>query len=334
MTLKQDWREARPYRQRQVLITGGLGFLGLNLAKALLAGKARVKILDVGNPPPEGPWQSILNQLQVYSGNIDDEKVVGKALSGCEVIFNLAGKSGAALSNAFPLEDLEVNVRGHLTFLEICRRLNPAAKIIFPSSRLVYKPTEDLPVPEAAPLGPQSIYGIHKLAGENYHLLYSYLYDMRTTILRITNPYGPFQRPEQNSYGIINWFINLALKGKSLPVYGDGSQLRDYIHVDDVARAFLLCGMNGASDGKIFNAGGGQPVSLGNMAKLTVDLANSGQVQFLEWPASAARIETGNFFADISAIKEILGWTPRFTFEEGLLDVIEQCRSFVTENTT
>jgi UDP-glucose 4-epimerase len=281
--LKQDWPEARPYRYRQVLITGGLGFMGLNLAQSLLAGEARVKILDLGNPSPTGPWPSILQQVEIFQGSIDDEQAVEKALSGCEVIFNLAGKSGAALSNADPLADLEVNVKGQLTFLEICRRINPAAKIVFPSSRLVYQPTRNLPVPESAPLGPRSIYGIHMLAGENYHLLYARLYGMRTTILRIANPYGAFQSPQQRSHGIINWFIHLACRGQSLPVYGNGGQLRDYVHINDLVRAFLLCGEAAAADG-----------------------------------------ETGDFCADISAIKQVLGWRPRFSFADGLAKVIQQ----------
>lgn len=321
--------ETGAYRHRQVLITGGLGFLGLNLAQSLLAGEARVNILDTGSLSQSGPRPSFLRQAQIFQGGIADEPAAAKALADCEVIFNLAGKSGATLSNAQPLADLEVNVKGQLTFLEICRRTNPTAKIVFPSSRLVYKPTKNLPVPESAVLEPRSIYGIHKLAAENYHLLYGHLYDMRTTILRITNPYGAFQSPQQKSYGIINWFIQLACDGKSLPVFGYGSQLRDYVHVDDVVRALLLCGSAEAADGRIFNIGGGQPISFRRMANLIIQLAGAGRVEFQEWPASAARTETGDFVADISAVKQALGWSPRFSLEDGLAKVIQQYKMFL-----
>jgi UDP-glucose 4-epimerase len=327
--LKQDWPEARSYRHRQVLITGGLGFMGHNLAGSLLAGEARVRILDLGDPSQTGLWPSMLQQAKVFQGSIDDAEVAGRAVSGAEVIFNLAGKSGATQSNAEPLADLEVNVKGQLTFLEICRQINPAAKIVFPSSRLVYQPTQNLPVPETAPLGPRSIYGIHKLAGENYHLLYAQLYGMPATILRITNPYGAFQSPRQSSYGIINWFIHRACRGQSLPVYGDGGQLRDYVHIDDVVRAFLLCGLAGAADGRIFNVGGGQPVSFREMANLIVKLARAGRVEFRDWPAAAAQAESGDFCADINAIRQALGWRPRFSFADGLAKVIQQYKIFL-----
>ncbi len=322
--MPQDWPEAGSYRRRRVLITGGLGFLGLNLAKTLLAGEARVNILDIGDPSQAWRCPPFLAEARFFQGGIDQEPAASAALTDCEVIFNLAGKSGATLSNAQPLADLEVNVKGQLTFLELCRKINPAAKIVFPSSRLVYQPTQDLPVPESAPLGPKSIYGIHKLAGEHYHLLYSQLYGIRTTILRITNPYGAFQSPRQSSYGIINWFIQLASNDQSLPVYGDGSQLRDYVHVDDVVRAFLLCGLNEAADGQIFNVGGGQPVSFGEMANLIVKLSRAGRLKFQEWPEAAAQAETGDFYADISAIRQALGWRPRFSLEDGLAEVIQQ----------
>jgi len=199
-----DWLEAELYRQRKVFVTGGFGFLGLNLVNSLHAGGAEVRVLDFAWPPGGRQVQSIQNHVQFCKGDLRDEHVTEEVVRGCEIIFNLAGKSGPAASNASPLDDLDVNARGQLILLETCRRVNPHVKIVFASSRLVYKPTKSLPVSETAAIGPLSIYGIHKLTGEYYHLLYAHLYGMRATILRITNPYGPFQRREQNRYGIIN----------------------------------------------------------------------------------------------------------------------------------
>jgi nucleoside-diphosphate-sugar epimerase len=317
--------EAGLYKQRQILITGGLGFIGLNLSMALLAAGARVRILDVGDKPLGGGQIQIpLENVQLYRGDLADENVVSKAVDGCEVVFNLAGRSGAAASIAAPVDDLEVNARGQLLFLETCRRVNPTVKIVFPSSRLVYKPTDKLPVPETAELGPLSIYGIHKMVGEQYHLLYSHLYGMRTTLLRITNPYGAFQQQSRNHYGIINWFIQLAINRQPLPVYGDGLQFRDYVHIDDVVRAFLLVGNSSFADGQIFNVGWGKPVCFREMAELVVKLANAGKVTFVRWPKDAAASETGSFVADIRLIERAVGWRPKIPLEVGLGDVICQ----------
>jgi UDP-glucose 4-epimerase len=193
---------------------------------------------------------------------------------------------------------------------------------VFPSSRLVYGSSAKQPTNESAPTAPLSVYGIHKWAAEQYLLLYQRLYGLRVTILRVTNPYGPFQRPEQNRYGVVNWFIHQAMHDQPLTVYGEGSQLRDYIHVDDVVESFLVAGAAPEADGQIFNVGSGHGVSFLEMAEVIVRTARRGSIQHVEWPADAAVVETGDFVADTSLIAERLGWKARIPFEAGVKDVI------------
>jgi UDP-glucose 4-epimerase len=306
------------------LITGGLGFMGLNLVRALNAAQAQVRILSHSWPLDATGVAHAPEAGDFIKGDIRDEPLVEQAVDGAEVIFHLAGHSGPTSSNLSPLEDLDVNARGELILLEACRRLNPGAKIVFPSSRLVYAPGLALPVAETAPTHPLSMYGIHKLTAENYLLLYHRLYGIRATALRITNPYGPFQRPEQDRYGIINWFIHLAMNGRPLSIYGDGSQLRDYIHIDDVVEAMLLAGASAAADARVMNLGSGSGVSLLQVANLIVETAGRGSVVHAPWPADEARVETGDFVADIRVIEELLGWHPTLSLEAGIEDVVER----------
>lgn len=314
--IRRDWTE---YSEKTVLVTGGLGFMGFNLVRALEAAGAEVSVLSHSWPPEH---ETALGNASFFKGDIRDPAVTDEAVAGNELIFHLAGKSGPAASNASPLDDLDVNSRGTLTLLDSCRRLNPTVKIVFPSSRLVYGAAAKLPVTEAAPTAPLSIYGIHKLAAEQYLLLHQRLHGMRASILRITNPYGPFQRAEQNRYGIVNWFIHEALLGHTLTVYGDGKQLRDYIHVDDAVDAMLTAGLDPEADGKIFNVGSGRGVSFLEMAQLVIRAAGRGRLKHVEWPADAALVETGDFVADSSLIEQKLGWKARIPLESGIEDVI------------
>jgi UDP-glucose 4-epimerase len=309
------------YAEKRVLVTGGLGFMGFNLVRALQAAKARLGVLSRSWPPRPETVEA-LGELTFFKGDIRDPAVVDEAIAGCDVIFHLAGKSGPVASNASPLEDLDVNSRGMLTLLESCRRVNAGVKIVFPSSRLVYGANAELPVTESAETAPLSIYGIHKRAAEEYLLLYQRLHGLRACILRITNPYGPFQRPEQNRYGIVNWFIHEAMHDRPLTVYGQGAQLRDYIHVDDVVEAMLMAGAAPEADGKIFNVGSGRGVSFLETAEHIIQAAGRGRVKHVEWPADAALVETGDFVADTSLIAETLGWKARIPLESGIEDVI------------
>jgi UDP-glucose 4-epimerase len=314
----RDWTA---YAQRHVLVTGGLGFMGFNLVRALEGAGAHVSVLSHSWPPEHEP---ALAEPAFFKGDIRDPAVTDEAVAGNELIFHLAGKSGPTASNASPLDDLDVNSRGTLTLLDSCRRLNAGVKIVFPSSRLVYGAAAKLPVSEAEPTAPLSIYGIHKLAAEQYLLLYQRLHGLRATILRITNPYGPFQRPEQNRYGIVNWFIHEALHGRTLTVYGDGAQLRDYIHVDDAVDALLTAGLDPQADGQIFNVGSGRGVSFVEMAEHIIRVAGQGRLEHVRWPADAALVETGDFVADTSLIAKKLGWKARIPLESGIQDVISR----------
>lgn len=302
--------------------------MGFNLIRSLRAAAAKVNVLSRSWPPQHESYDRMLEGITYFKGDIRDAVVVEEAVANCDLIFHLAGKSGPTASNASPLEDLDVNGRGMLTLLEACCRVRPGAKIVFPSSRLVYSASADLPVSEAAPTAPLSIYGIHKLAGEQYLLLYQRLHGLKVTILRISNPYGPFQRPEQSQYGIVNWFIHEAMHGRPLPVYGNGAQLRDYVHIDDVVDAMMTAGVAPQADGRIFNVGSGLGVSFLEMAELIIRKAGRGSIKHLDWPAGAAAVETGDFVADTSLIAERLRWQATIRFESGIDDVVGQQRTF------
>jgi nucleoside-diphosphate-sugar epimerase len=312
-------KEADIYLGRTVLITGGTGFLGLNLVAALREAGADVRTLSRSDPPAG-------TQIHHFRGDLRDRALVEQAIEASSVIFNLAGHSGSISSNTEPFEDLDVNLRGHLTLLEACRHLSQPPTIVFPSSRLVYRPTTQMPVPETWLTGPLSLYGVHKLAAEHYHLLYAHLYGLKVAVLRITNPYGYSQHPIDDRYSIINWFIRLAVTDKVLPVYGEGRQLRDYVHVDDVVRAFLLAGTDARAAGQIFNVGSGAGVSFREMAETVVREAGKGRIEPRPWPDEAARVETGDFVADVTRIHQTLGWRPATAFGPGLSGVIRQYR--------
>ena len=322
-------KEADVYAGRTVLITGGTGFLGLNLVAALREAGAEVRTLSrssVALFPPPLAGERKGGGVQHFQGDLRDRALVEKAIEGSSVIFNLAGHSGSISSNTEPFEDLDVNLRGHLTLLEASRHLPQPPTIVFPSSRLVYRPTTQMPVAETALTGPLSLYGVHKLAAEHYHFLYAHLHGLKVAVLRITNPYGYSTHQSDDRYTIINWFIHLAVTDQLLPIYGEGKQLRDYVHVDDVTRAFLLAGTDPRAAGMIFNVGSGAAVSFREMAETVVREAGRGRIEHRPWPDEAARVETGDFVADVTRIGETLGWRPATALGSGLREVIRQYR--------
>jgi nucleoside-diphosphate-sugar epimerase len=312
------------YRGRRVLVTGGLGFIGINTCLRLLELEAEVTVLDNFVPPdPSGRLDALRSRLRIAVADIRDEDKVERMVRDHEVIFNLAGKSGAADSNKTPLNDLDINCRGHLTVLEACRSFNPQATIIFPSSRLVYGKPRYLPVDEKHPLAPESIYAAHKLAVENYHLIYGHLYGLKATVLRISNPYGPMQAGESRAYGIANRFIQTAVAGKTITQFGDGSQRRDYLYIDDLVDALLRAAWSEGARGKIYNIGDGEGTSLHELAELAISAAGRGEIAKVPWPEEYRAIETGDYVSDITLARDELGWNPATGIREGIVRTVE-----------
>jgi len=309
------------YKGKKVLITGGLGFIGLNIIKQLMYLDAEMTVLDDCIYPQIKKLIDPICSLIV--ADIRDENKIGHAVRGQDIIFNLAGKSGAADSNKEPFIDLDVNSRGTLTILEACRRFNPHVTIIYPSSRLVYGKPRYLPVDENHPLAPDSIHAINKLTVENYHILYSKLYGLKTTVLRISNPYGPMQIGNARTYGIANVFIQSAVKGENIPIFGDGQQRRDYIYIDDLVHAFLKAGIRQEASIRIMNIGTHSSVSLLDFVQMAIEVAGSGNILKVPWSTDNKLIETGDYQSNIDLAVRELDWCPVTKLKDGITQTIE-----------
>jgi nucleoside-diphosphate-sugar epimerase len=255
---------------------------------------------------------------RVLCGDVRDFDRLREPLAGQDVVFNLAARSGAVLSMQDPLSDLDVNCRGNLTLLEALRQSSPAAKLVVPGSRLQYGRAQRAAVAEDHPMRPLCVHGAHKALIEAYLSIYGEAYGVRWTVVRITNPYGPGQPFDDRPYGVVNQMIQLAMLGRAIPIYGDGTQLRDYVFIDDVVEALLVVGAGDVSDGRAYNVGSGVGTPLVDMARRIQQAVGGGSLEFVPWPPLAARIETGDFVADVSRLTADTGWVPRIGIDEGL----------------
>jgi UDP-glucose 4-epimerase len=313
------------YRGRRVMITGGLGFIGSNLARQLVALGADVLIVDSLIPDYGGNLFNIAAIKDNVTLNIADirmDSTMNVLVRGCDVIFNLAGQVSHIDSMLDPHTDLEINCRAQLTMLEACRKHNRDVRVVFAGTRQVYGRPERLPVDERHLVNPADINGINKAAGEYYHLLYNNVFGVRASSLRLTNVYGPRQLIKHNRQGFIGWFIRLAMEDSEIQIFGDGSQLRDFVFVDDAADAFLRAGTADACDGEVFNVGGEEPVSHRDLVAMLVDVAGSGRVRYVEWPPDKKRIDIGSFYSDSTKFRQTTGWAPRVGLRDGLQQTI------------
>src|SRR3954452_7160751 len=309
------------YRGRRVLITGGLGFMGSNLARQLVDLGADVLVVDAMIEDYGGNLFNIAgieDRLRVNIGDVRNESIMDVLVRDREIIFNLAGQVSHIDSMRDPYTDLEINCRAQLSMLEACRKFNPGVKVVFAGTRQVYGKPDRLPVDESHLVRPIDVNGVNKAAGEYYHLLYNNAFGVRATSLRLTNVYGPRQLIKHNRQGFIGWFIRLAIEDREIQVFGDGSQLRDFVYVDDAADAFLRAAAADACDGEVFNVGGDQPISHRELVSLLVEIAGSGSVRYVEWPPEKKRIDIGSFYSDSTKFRTAVGWEPTVSLREGL----------------
>jgi len=308
------------FRDRRVIITGGLGFIGSNLAKRLVELDAEVLLVDNLIPEQGGRLfniSDIKDRVKVKLSDVRDEQSMRQLARGQDYLFNLAGQTSHMDSMRDPHLDLEMNCRAQLSVLEACREDNPDIRIVFASTRQVYGRPDSLPVDERHPLCPVDVNGINKVAGESYHLLYHRVYGMRTCALRLTNSLGPRMRVKDGRQTFLGLWIRRILEGKPIEVWG-GEQLRDFTYVDDVVEAFLLAGASDDAIGHIFNVGGDGPFSLRRLAELLIEVSNGGEYVYRAHPPEHKRIDVGDYFADFSLIRSTLGWKPRVPLQEGL----------------
>jgi UDP-glucose 4-epimerase len=317
------------YRGRRVMVTGGLGFIGSNLAHELVALDADVLLVDSLIPDYGGHLFNIAgieDRVRVNVADVRQQSTMNYLVRDREVIFNLAGQVSHIDSMLDPYTDLEINCRSQLTVLEACRRNNPATKVVFAGTRQVYGKPDRLPVDEDHLVRPTDINGINKAAGEYYHLVYNNVFGVRACSLRLTNIYGPRQLVRHNRQGFIGWFIRTVIEGKEIQIFGDGSQLRDFVFAHDAADAFLRAGADEACNGQVFNVGGEQPISHRDLVTLLIDIAGSGSYRLVEWPPEKKAIDIGSFYADSSKFHRTTGWAPRVSLRDGLARTIAYYR--------
>lgn len=321
------------YRDRRVMVTGGLGFIGSNLARRLVDLGARVLLVDSLIPEYGGNLfniSGIEDRLRVNIADVRQQSTMNYLVRDHDVIFNLAGQVSHIDSMQDPYTDLEINCRSQLSILEACRRYNAGTKVVYASTRQVYGKADHLPVAESHLVRPCDVNGINKAAGEYYHLVYSNVFGVRACSLRLTNVYGPRQLIKHNRQGFIGWFIRLAVEDRELQIYGDGTQVRDFVYVDDAADAFLRAGASDAANGQVFNVGGLEPISHRDLVHTLIEIAASGRYRFVDWPPEKKAIDIGDFYADSSLIGETLGWRPTTTLREGLTRTIAFYRAHLS----
>lgn len=308
------------FTNKNILITGGAGFLGSSLAIALVPLGAKVTIVDAMMPLYGGNMfnlASIEQEIEFIQGDIRDQELMDSLVVGKDIVYNFAAQVSYIDSKDQPFLDLDINGKGHMTVLEALRKNAPAARILFSSSRMVYGKILTTPVAETHPTDPLSLYGIHKLLGEKYYRYYAHTFGMDTVSIRIPNPYGPRQQMKHNKYSIVGWFVRQAMENKSITVFGDGSQERDYLYVDDIVDAFLELTQHGAS-GEVYNIGTHERVTFGGMVDAVIREVGSGSKENIPWPENYEKNETGNYVADTSKIEQITAWKPSISLEDGI----------------
>ena len=312
--------EGQEFRGKKILITGGLGFIGSNLARRLVDLGARVTLVDSLIPEYGGNLFNIAgleDQVQVNISDVRDQHSMRYLVQGQDYLFNLAGQTSHMDSMEDPGTDLEINCRAQLSILEACRRYNPRIKVVFASTRQIYGKPDYLPVDEKHLLRPVDVNGINKMAGEWYHILYNNVYELRACALRLTNTIGPRMRIKDARQTFLGVWVRLLLEGKTFEVWG-GEQLRDFTYVDDVVDAFLLAAASKEANGEVFNLGCERVIGLKALADLLVEVNGGGRYEIRSFPPERKRIDIGDYYADYSRIRSLLKWEPKVSLREGL----------------
>lgn len=319
---------------KSILITGGMGFIGSNLARTLADQGARVTVVDSLIPEYGGNLFNLKGcegRIRTNIADIRDEFSMAYLVQGQDYLFNLAGQTSHLDSMKNPFVDLDINCRSQLFILEACRKHNPAIRIVYASTRQIYGRPDFLPVHEGHILHPTDVNGINKMAGEWYHILYSNVYGIRTCALRLTNTYGPRMRVKDARQTFLGIWIKNLVEGKRIEVWGDGLQVRDFNYVEDVTEAMLMAALSERSNGQIYNLGSPERVNLKDLAALMIKVHGRGEYEVIPFPEDRKPIDIGDYYADYSKIRDALNWNPRHGLEQGLTTTLQYYYQFIHE---
>ena len=312
---------SRNISNKKILITGGLGFIGSNLARWLIECGNSVTVLDSLIPEYGGNLRNLHDlkeKIVVNLSDVRDPFSINELIKGQDYLFNLAGQTSHLDSMNDPFTDLDINAKAQLSILEACRKNNPDIRIVFASTRQIYGKPQYLPVDEKHPLSPVDVNGINKIAGEQYHLLYNQVHEIRSSVLRLTNTYGPRMRIQDARQTFLGIWIRNLLEGKQLQVFGDGKQRRDYNYVEDVLDALMIAATEENAIGKVYNLGAPAPLSLEDTAKIMCQEIEGSDYQMIPFPDERKAIDVGDFVCDYSAFRNQFEWEPKVNFEEGI----------------
>jgi UDP-glucose 4-epimerase len=319
------------FKNSNVIITGGLGFIGSNLARRLVQYGAKVLLVDSLIPEYGGNLFNINGIEDVVDVNIADVRDIYSMrylIQGKDYLFNLAGQTAHADSMTDPYTDLEINCRAQLSILEACRHYNPSIKIVFAGTRQIYGVPDYLPVDEKHLLHPTDVNGINKMAGEWYHILYNNVYGIRSCSLRLTNTYGPRMRVKDARQTFLGIWIKRIINKEEIRVFGDGEQLRDFNYVEDVIDALLISAVHKEANGQVFNLGCEHPINLKDLAALLIRINKAGSFALVPFPPERKQIDIGNYYGDFRKIRGKLGWEPKVSLEEGIMLTLEYYRKY------
>jgi UDP-glucose 4-epimerase len=320
------------YEGARALVTGGAGFIGSAIARALCAMGAEVTIIDSLDPDFGGNLfniSPIRARIRLAIADLRDEAELRKVVTGQDYIFNLAAQIGHTASMREPLRDLDINTRAQLSLLECCRELNPNVRIVFASTRQLYGRPEHLPVDETHPVHPVDVNGISKFAAEQFHLLYTRVYGLKSTVLRLTNTYGPGMRIRDARQTFVGVWVRAMIEGEPFQVWG-GSQIRDLTYVDDAVDAFMRVAGTESTVGEVYNVGGGRSFTLSELAETLIDVNGGGAFTTRALPDEVRRIDIGDFYANAARIAAAVGWHPRIDLRDGLTRTLSYYRQYLS----
>ena len=315
---------------KKILITGGLGFIGSNLARRLAGCGNSVTVVDSLIQEYGGNLRNLYDlrdKIVVNLSDVRDPFSINELIKGQDYLFNLAGQTSHLDSMNDPFTDLDINAKAQLSILEACRKNNRNIRIIFASTRQIYGKPQYMPVDERHPLSPVDVNGINKIAGEQYHLLYNQVHEIRSSVLRLTNTYGPRMRIKDARQTFLGIWIRNLLEKKPIQVFGDGKQRRDYNYVDDVVDALIIAATKNESVGKVYNLGAPDPLSLEDTANIMCQGIEGSDYQMIPFPEERKAIDVGDFICDYSAFRDQFGWEPKVKFEEGIKKSLEYFRT-------